>query len=64
MRPSLLSHILFLALAGLAAADFNTACRDGLDKLNNKSGQSPCAVQAQLENACHSNSSTVGQCTW
>ncbi|CDO72511.1 hypothetical protein BN946_scf184980.g52 [Trametes cinnabarina] len=33
------------------------------DPLNNKSGQSPCAVKAQLEKACSANSSNYGECT-
>ncbi|KAL7281407.1 hypothetical protein ACG7TL_004720 [Trametes sanguinea] len=55
VRPAYALSLL-LALAGLAAADPN---------LNNKAGQSPCAVKAQLEKACQSGeySSDVGQCT-
>ncbi|KAI9061750.1 hypothetical protein FKP32DRAFT_1677942 [Trametes sanguinea] len=62
VRPAYALSLL-LAFAGLAAADSDSECRDGLSMLNNKAGQSPCAVKAQLEQACHSDSSTSGQCT-
>ncbi|KAL1941994.1 hypothetical protein VTO73DRAFT_6524 [Trametes versicolor] len=54
--------LLLLASAALVAAEDSPECKDGLDKLKNKSGQSPCTVYKQVMKACDANSSNVGQC--
>ncbi|KAH9895106.1 hypothetical protein C8Q73DRAFT_487326 [Cubamyces lactineus] len=44
-------------------SDHKAECKDGLDKLYNQFGQSPCVVQANLESACRSGSDSTAQCT-
>ncbi|KAI0820048.1 hypothetical protein BC628DRAFT_1399251 [Trametes gibbosa] len=61
MRPPQ-TLLLLLAFAALVAAQSAAECKDGLDKLKNKSGMSPCTVGKQLMQACNANSSSSDQC--
>ncbi|KAI0355772.1 hypothetical protein OH77DRAFT_1424724 [Trametes cingulata] len=58
-RP--LALVVLLASAGLAAAQ--STCSDGLDMLNNESGQTPCTVGRQMKEACQANPTSIAQCT-
>ncbi|KAI0369640.1 hypothetical protein BV20DRAFT_967601 [Pilatotrama ljubarskyi] len=62
MRRPLALAILLLS-AGLAAAQSSSQCSDGLDKLNNDSGQTPCSVGKQMRQACQANPSSINECT-
>ncbi|KAI0645980.1 hypothetical protein C8Q79DRAFT_1001441 [Trametes meyenii] len=54
--------LVLLAAPVFAAPQPRDECRDGLDKLNNQSGQSPCAVRSQLQQACKADPSNTDQC--